>query len=195
MGQQEILEHLDLRKDEEILWQGQPNTFKKLYKVPNSWDVFFSLLLFIALCIPFVLFRKGGEIALFITVGLVYIHFGVFFVKHFRNKQIMYFITNERIISFNVDKCVRIDFLMENIHRDKCQFKAKKDGSGFIWAGSTWDLSLNPFKSDTSHVWGEKYCSLVDISDVKLVYDILLSAVENHGHEEPISYNKLPSKW
>ena len=195
MGQQEILEHLDLRKDEEILWQGQPNTFKKLYKTPDTITVFGSLILLAAALIPVILFGQGSVAGLIIvTAGILYAYFGRLLEAHFINKYVRYFITNRRVILLYVIKYARTDFHIENIYMDKSGFEAEKDGSGFIWAGR---IGYKRYRLQSGNLrnWTKDYCILMDISDVKSVYDILLSAVEKSGHEEPVSYNKLPFKW
>jgi hypothetical protein len=184
LSQEDILQ--ELKKDEELLWHGRPGGGIKFRVI----DIFL---------VPFSLFWGGGVIFLeygaissganilfpllgipFVLIGL-YLLFGRFYIDLYRRKNTWYALTNSRLLIIqklrkkNV-KSINLSFVTHsNISEDK-------DGSGTITVNTEGPMST-PFdfgnKTFLSFIAGEPTVPTLEyISDVREVYNLLMSAVD-----------------
>jgi len=186
VSQQDVLQ--ELIKGEELLWHGRPGggiRFRRL-------DIFLG---------PFGLMCGSGVILImvdmvssgvwvqgvpFLILGL-YLMFGRFLFDLYRRKNTIYALTNSRLLIIQNVRTKKVKSINLSFVR-KVGIREKKNGSGTIMI----DPKTFPFIfMDTKNIspwafWngGPLVPSLEYISDVKKVYNLLLSAIDEK--------NKIP---
>ncbi|MCL2456387.1 MAG: hypothetical protein FWD19_02420, partial [Defluviitaleaceae bacterium] len=146
-----------LHDDEHIVWQGKPygHIFTNTDKFIIPQNLIFSTV-FVSMFINAPFYHWFEPFILYFP--LFYINIGRFFVKHFKNRRMQYFITNKRVIVITgflkkIKSCslkeipsqrvgCRNNSILDYFSTGETNigYKKYKNGFGDLWIGKTnWD--------------------------------------------------------